>query len=238
MTLKAVLFDFNGVIINDESIHQQLVDEILLGENLSPLGSQYYTLCLGRSDKACLSNLLIDRGRFVTDSYLNNLIANKSKAYEKKIESLEKLPIYQDVVDILATLQPENLLMAIVSGALRSEIELILQRCHISSYFNLIIAGDDINNSKPDPEGYLLAVEKLNLLYPNVNLLPKNCLVIEDTLAGIEAAKQAKMQVVGLAHTYPVHMLQRQANWAVDYLTELEWRRIKSVFAGECYTTD
>lgn len=238
MTLKAVLFDFNGVIINDEPIHQELINEVLIQENLRPLSSEYNQLCLGRSDRSCLSNILIKRGRLVTDDYLDRLIATKTKAYQNRITNLAKLPIYHDVIDILPSLQRENFLMGVVSGALRSEIELILQISQITSYFDVIIAGDDVKNSKPDPEGYLLAIKKLNLLNPNANLKPENCLVIEDTFAGIQAAKSASMQVVGLAHTYPVHMLQRQANWSVDYLSELEWPRIKSVFAGECYTFD
>ncbi len=238
MTLKAVLFDFNGVIIDDETIHQELIDEILILENLRPLDSEYNQFCLGRSDRHCLTNILNKRGRIVIDDYLDKLIETKAKLYKNKIVNLEKLPIYHDVIDSLPSLKQDNLLIGIVSGALRSEIELILETSQISPYFQVIISGDEIKTSKPNPEGYLLAVERLNLAYPTVNIKPENCLVIEDSFAGIQAAKNAGMQVVGLAHTYPVHMLQRQANWAVDYLNELEWQRIKSVFAGECYTTN
>jgi beta-phosphoglucomutase len=238
MTLKAVLFDFNGVIINDEPIHQELIDEIIIQENLPPLKGEYNQFCLGRSDRHCLTNILNKRGRIVRDDYLDKLIETKAKLYKNRIENLEKLPIYHDVIDNLPSLQQDKLLMGLVSGALQSEIELILKRSQISCYFNVIISGDDLKSSKPEPDGYLLAVEKLNLLNPNANLKPENCLVIEDSFAGIQAGKNAGMQVVGLAHTYPVHMLQRQANWAVDYFNDIEWQRIKSVFAGECYTTN
>jgi HAD superfamily hydrolase (TIGR01509 family) len=238
MTLKAVLFDFNGVIINDEPIHQELINELLIGENIRPLGSEYNQFCLGKSDRLCLTNILVHTGRMVTNEYLDRLISLKTKAYQTRIESLEKLPMYHDVMEVLPILRGENLLMGIVSGALRSEIDLILESSQIKPYFDVIVGGDDIENSKPDPEGYLLAVEKLTLSHPDANIRPENCLVIEDTLAGIQAAKNAQMQVVGLAHTYPVHLLQRQANWSVDYLNELEWPRIRSVFAGECYTVD
>ena len=68
-----------------------------------------------------------------------------------------------------------------------------------------------------------------------MQIKPDNCLVIEDTPAGIQAAKNAEMQVVGIANTYPFHMLQRQANWTIDCLTELEIERIQKVFSGQEY---
>ena len=101
MTLKAVLFDFNGVIINDESIHQQLVEEILLQENLRPSSDEYREVCLGRSDRVCLTELLKRRGRFVTESYLTQLISRKAQAYQHKLEMLEKLPIYPGLEDVI-----------------------------------------------------------------------------------------------------------------------------------------
>uniref|UniRef100_UPI0030D98BC1 hypothetical protein n=1 Tax=Cyanothece sp. BG0011 TaxID=2082950 RepID=UPI0030D98BC1 len=91
--LKAVIFDFNGVIINDEDIHHELINDILLGENLRPDASEYQDLCLGRSDRACLLDVLSRRGRMVSDEYLDNLIEAKTTAYRQKIEALDELPI-------------------------------------------------------------------------------------------------------------------------------------------------
>jgi beta-phosphoglucomutase len=85
--------------------------------------------------------------------------------------------------------------------------------------------------SKPEPDGYLLAVERLNQQYPNLKAQASDCLAIEDTPAGIEAAKRAGMQVVGVANTYPFHMLQRQASWTVDYLHDLELDRVQQVYS-------
>lgn len=228
--LKAILFDFNGVIINDEPIHKQLIDEILLGENLRPCEGEFQKFCLGRSDRACLSDLLYSRGRVVTKEYLDKLIENKTKAYRQKLDQIENLPIYLDLVDFLTKIQEKGLKIGLVTGSLRSEVELVLDRANLASYFNVIVAGDDIKTSKPQPDGYLLALERLNRLDFNLQLQPSNCLVIEDSPAGIQAAKKAGMQVVGIANTYPFHMMQRQANWAIDYLTALELERIQKVF--------
>jgi HAD superfamily hydrolase (TIGR01509 family) len=231
MALKAVLFDFNGVIINDEPLHERLISQLLIEENLRPKPEEYREICLGRSDRACLTELLNRRGRVVTEDYLTGLIARKSRAYQLQLETLEKLPIYPGLTDLIFQIQAARLPMAVVSGAVRAEIELVLNRAELARHFTVIVAGDEIKASKPDPDGYLLAVDRLNQQFPDLQLQPHECLVIEDTFAGMQAAKRAGMQVVGVANTYPFHMMQRQANWAVDYLSELEFDRIRQVFA-------
>ena len=232
MTLKAVLFDFNGVIINDEPIHEQLIDEIMIAENLRPSPEDYREFCLGRSDRVCIMELLKSRGRFVEESYLNRIIARKAEAYRRQLEEMAKLPIFPGVEDLIFQIRVAQLPIGVVSGALRSEIEMVLDRAQLLSYFSVIIAGDDIKVSKPEPDGYLLAVERLNQHYPDLNAKASDCLAIEDTPVGIEAAKRAGMQVVGVANTYPFHMLQRIANWTVDYLNELEFDRVQQVYQG------
>ena len=229
MTLKAILFDFNGVILNDEPIHQELISEILIAENLSFDQTELHNLSLGRSDRACLTDLFNRDGRVVTEEYLTKLITAKATAYRAKLQQLQTLPIYPDVPKFLAQLQQQKLTIALVTGALRQQVELILQQTNLTQYFSVIIAGDDITTSKPEPDGYLLAVIKLNQQHPELNLQSHECLVIEDSIAGIEAAKRAKMQVVGIANTYPLHVLQRRANWTVDYLSEIEIERIQEV---------
>lgn len=233
MTLKAVLFDFNGVIIKDEAIHQRLIEEILLQENLRPSAEEYREVCLGRSDRVCLAELLKRRGRFVSESYLTQLITRKAQSYQRQLETLETLPIYPGLDDVIFKIRAAGLLMGVVSGALRCEVELVLNRAGIAQHFALIVAGDDITASKPEPDGYLLAVEQFNQKYPNLNAQASECLAIEDTPAGITAAKRAGMQVVGVANTYPFHMLQRQANWTVDYLNDLELDRVQDVYARD-----
>lgn len=230
MSLKAVFFDFNGVIIKDEAIHQQLIEEILIAENLRPSPQEYREICLGRSDRVCITDILKRRGRIVTESALNQLLARKAEAYQRELEKLEKLPIYPGLEDLIFKIRVAKLPMGVVSGALRCEVELVLDRAQLAQYFSVIVAGDEINVSKPEPDGYLLAVERLNQIYPEINAQASECLAIEDTPAGIEAAKRAGMQVVGVANTYPFHMLQRLASWTVDYLNDLEFERVQQVY--------
>jgi beta-phosphoglucomutase len=232
MPLKAVLFDFNGVIINDEPLHEKLLAQILVEENLRAKPEEFREICLGRSDRACLQDLLTLRGRVVSDDYLTGLITRKSRLYQQQLDTLEEVPIYPGLSDLIFKIRVANLPMAVVSGAVRAEIEWVLNQADLAQYFSVIVAGDDIMTSKPDPTGYLLAVDRLNQQHPDLALQPQDCLAIEDTFAGIEAAKRAGMKVVGVANSYPYHMMQRQSNWAVDYLSELELDRVQQVFAG------
>jgi beta-phosphoglucomutase len=232
MVLKAVLLDFNGVIIDDEPIHEKLIEQLLLEENLRASGGDFRTYCLGRGDRKCLADLFASKGRPLEDTYLNRLIQRKAQAYRQEIESMTFLPIFPTLGDLIFQIRGARLKLGLVSGALRSEIELVLDRAQLSSYFSVIVAGDDITTSKPEPDGYLLAVDRLNQVYPDLNLQPSECLAIEDTFAGIEAAKRAGIKVVGVAHTYPFHLLQRLSNWAIDRLSDLELERVRYVFEG------
>ncbi|KAM3095821.1 HAD family hydrolase [Phormidesmis sp. 146-12] len=232
MVLKAVLFDFNGVIINDEPLHEKLIEQILVEENLRPRPGEFREICLGRSDRACLTDLLASRGRVVTEEYLNQLIARKAKAYLQQIAALEKLPTYPGLEDLIFSLKATPCKLAIVSGAIRSEIESVLTRLQLNQNFSLIVSGDDLTASKPQPDSYQLAVDRLNQQFPDLSLQPSECLAIEDTFAGIAAAKRAGISVVGVANSYPFHMLQRCANWTVDYLSDLELDRVQQVYSS------
>jgi beta-phosphoglucomutase len=231
MSLRAILFDFNGVIINDEPLHQRLLEKLLVEENLRPKPEEYREICVGRSDRACIRELLSRRGRVVTDSYLDELVARKSRYYQLQIQEIEKLPSYPGLEDLIFQIRAAQLPMAIVSGAVRAEIEIVLQRLNLADYFKVIVAGDEIAASKPEPDGYLLGVQRLNEAIPGLNLKPSECLAIEDTFAGIEAAKRAGISVVGVANTYPFHMMQRHANWAIDYFNDLDLDYVRRVFS-------
>ncbi|MEY3332701.1 MAG: hypothetical protein RLZZ176_1001 [Cyanobacteriota bacterium] len=93
MSLKAVLFNFNGVIIKDESIHLKLIDEILVQENLQPGRVQESQASLARGDRAYFQDLLKNRGRSVTPEYMSVLLTRKAQAYLLELEKLEKLPL-------------------------------------------------------------------------------------------------------------------------------------------------
>ncbi len=232
MALKAVLFDFNGVILDDESIHEELVQAVMLTENLRFAPEDFQQFCLGRSDRACFQDLFNVRGRFISDKDLDKLLEQKSIAYRERLNTCETLPLFPGVKSLIQAFQDQQLKLGIVSGSLRSEIEFVLAQANLRDAFSVIVAAEDISTSKPSPEGYQKAIAQMNALYPELELKPKDCLVIEDSFPGLEAAHQASIPVVGVAHTYPFHMMQRRSNWAVDSFAQLEVDRLLRVFAG------
>ncbi len=239
MALKAAFFSFHGIIINDEGIRQTLSDQLLLAENLRPDADDYSQVCLGRSDRACLQGLLKQRGRTVSDEALTKLLEQKNTDYQTWLDSLDKLPIYPGLEDLIFRCRAAQIKMAIVTGTERPQVNSVLDRTGLSEYFPSVIAGDDISadGSKPSPDGYLKAIDRLNQANAGLHLQPNECIAIEDSFAGIESAKNAQISVVGVAHTYPNHMLQRRATWVVDYLREikLDWigEKFGDTFPGE-----
>ncbi len=230
MPLKVVLFDFNGVILDDESIHEQLIQDVMLSENVRITAEDFQKFCLGRSDRACLQDLFNARGRVVSSDYITKLLKQKTTAYQQRLQALETLPLHTGVETLVQSFQDSQIKLGIVSGALRAEIEWVLEQAKLRSVFELIVAAEDISISKPSPEGYQQAIAQFNHLYPDLNLQPQHCLAIEDSFPGLEAARAAHIPVVGVAHTYPFHMMQRRSNWAVDYLEQLEVPRLIQVF--------
>jgi beta-phosphoglucomutase-like phosphatase (HAD superfamily) len=97
--------------------------------------------------------------------------------------------------------------------------------------FAAAITGDERWESPPQPDVYNLALKTLQHHFPTLDLQAENCLAIDHTFPGIDAAQHAGMQVVGISHTYPLHMLQRHASWAIDKFSELELERIEADFA-------
>jgi beta-phosphoglucomutase len=232
MSLKAVLFGFNGVIVNDMPIHEKLITQLLIEENLSIKGGEYQKFGLGQSDRTFLRDFLNSRGRVVREEYITHLLVKKAQRYAQELEKLEKLTFYQGLDDLIFQLRSKDLKLGLVTDAIRKEIEIVFSyNPNLVEYFQIVVTGEDVTLCKPKPDGYLLAVEQFNKEYPDLNLQPCECLAIEDTPVGIEAAKNAGMQVVGIANTYPFHMLQRQANWTVDYFMDLELERAIEVFS-------
>lgn len=237
MTLKAVLFDFNGVIINDEPIHERLLEEALLSENLRFNPEEFQQYSLGRSDRSAIVDLCSLRGRVLTESVIQAIMKRKLQAYQTQIQSMDELPIYEGVLEFIEILRSAGCKLAVVSGAMRAEIELVLTKMGVRDCFSTIVAGDEIRSSKPDPEGYLLGFKQLQEQFPELELALENCLIIEDSFPGIQAAKAAGIGVVGVANTYPFHMLHRVATWTVDSVLDLDLERLLPIVAVEVEET-
>jgi beta-phosphoglucomutase len=232
MTLKAVFFDFNGTIINDEAIHRELLQGVLVSENLRPDIEEFREICLGRRDRDCLREVLARRGRVADEATLDRLVAQKSAAYLHWLDTQTKLPIYPGVADLMYRLTADHVPIAIVTGAPRQEVDRVLRRTKLADRVRFIISGEDVAQGKPDPEGYQRAIATMAAATGDTALTAANCAAIEDTYPGLRAAKAAGLVAIGVANSHPFQMMQRQANWAVDFLHQLEVERLRFYFEG------
>ncbi|MEM6502081.1 MAG: HAD family phosphatase [Cyanobacteria bacterium P01_C01_bin.89] len=232
MPLKAVIFDFSGTIINDESIQMSLTDPLLLAENLRPTPGDFLQCCAGRSDADGIRSLFEIRGRMLTPEALKTLVDQRSQAYCNALSQLPRLPIYPGVEDWIYRLRVAKIPMAIVTGTSRAGVELVLRQGKLKDVFSVVVTGDDIERGKPDPQCYQQAIAQLQQITEDPTLGPGDCLAIEDRYTGIAAAKAAGLSVVGVANSHPYQMMQRHANWAVDYLNQLNLDRLVQFFAG------
>lgn len=200
--LKAIIFDFNGVIVNDEPLHLELIRQVLQGEGISISGEQCRAHCLGVPDFAGFQSVLTEQGRAVETAYVNQLIARKAARYLQAIRERDLLfPGVHELVQRLAGQFP----LAVVSGALRQEVEFVLARGGLRDAFRVIVTAEDVRQGKPHPEGFL---KGLNLLAQAGTIKPHECMVLEDSVAGVAAAKRAGMFCVAVTNSYPATALQ------------------------------
>ena len=207
MKLKAIIFDFNGVIVDDEPLHLELFRRVLLEEGLFLSDEDYHEKYLGYDDRACFIEVLCDNSRTpdaADDIFIQALIDRKAEYYRQAIA--ERMLFFPGVVDLVhrsAAAFP----LAIASGALRSEIELVLLRGEMRDCFGVIVAAEDVSACKPDPEGYDKALAMLNATLAT-EIQAHECLVIEDSVAGVEAAKAAGMRCLAVTNSYRAEELQ------------------------------
>ena len=196
--IRAVIFDFNGVILDDERLHFELFQEVLARDGVMMTADDYHNRYLGLDDRGCFEAALADAGQEAGRDRVDGMIARKATRYfERAAQGLKFFPGAAECLEALAGRFP----LAINSGALRPEIEFALGLINRRDRVAFIVSAEDAERCKPDPEGYTLALEGLReVALPDLS--PGECLVIEDSLAGVESAKGAGMWAVGVPNTY------------------------------------
>jgi HAD superfamily hydrolase (TIGR01509 family) len=191
---SGILFDFNGVIVDDESQHCNALIATLAEYGYSLDRPTYYREYLGFDDRECFRFTFERMGRPLSEAILNEAVSRKHAAYERAIkDSMRLVPGAAEFIENAAL---DGFQLAIVSGALRSEIELVLDLAGLRAHFAEIVAAEDVGVCKPDPQGYNRAREMLDLA-------ARRCVVIEDSLPGLTAAHAAGLRCAMLATSHP-----------------------------------
>lgn len=210
----AVLLDFDGVIVNSEPLHFYAFHQILKAEGIELSEEEYYRELIGFDDRGALRHLFEDRKIPLEPKKLLHLMTRKSEVVMELIEDRKyhSLPGVEEFVRGLWRHYP----LGICSGALREEIEAMLEGVALRDCFGVIVAAQDVTVGKPDPQGYFLCAKLMsrNLKAP---LKPSDCLVVEDAPSVIKAAKAAGFPTLGVATS---HALERLAiaDWKVSTL--------------------
>lgn len=202
--LQAVIFDFDGVITDSEILHLRAFNGVLTRYGIEIAKKDYYKEYLGLTDADCF-NLIAQRNRPKLDNQqIENLVKQKNRTFEQLAQTDGR--IIEGVRDFLQLLEKNNVPIAICSGAVRAEIELILEQAQLRRFFSIIVSAEQVKRGKPHPDGFLLTLKKLNSITVQP-ILPSHCIVIEDSHWGLEAAKAAKMHTIAVTNSYDADQL-------------------------------
>ena len=204
--IRAIVFDFNGVIADDETPHVCCFQQALAEAGLALTKEDYYGAYLGMDERTCTRMLLARRDGTCDEAEVFRIGERKAELFRAHA-ALHKPELFPGVVGFVKAAKGRYRL-AIASGGRRAQIDEALSGTKIQCDFDVIVAAEDCPIGKPDPAIYLLARERLNAGHRSEHdIVPCECLVLEDSLAGIRSARAAGMRVLGLATTYPLDKL-------------------------------
>ncbi len=193
--MVATLFDFNGVLVDDESVHLAAFRDVLRPLGVTFEDAAYAERYLGFDDAGAFRAMLEDAGRSPTDDDVRKLVEAKKPVYMARIA--EALVVFEGAAQLVER-RARRGVVGIVSGALRHEIEHCLGVMGVREAVAFIVSAEDTRQCKPDPEGYLLGLAAL----ARAGASAAGAVAIEDSIAGIEAAKSAGLRCAAVAHSY------------------------------------
>ncbi len=193
--LGAVIFDWDGVVV-DSSAHHERSWEILAAKRGLPLPPDHFKRGFGKKNNVIIPDL----GWAIAPAEVDSLAHEKEELYRDLVRQhgIEPLP---GIRDLLAALHQAAIPCAIGSSTERANLDLLLDLMDLRKFFRVIVSGEEVTHGKPDPSIFLLAAQRLGVA-------PHDCVVIEDALVGLEAARRAGMPVLAVATTEPLDALR------------------------------
>ncbi len=214
--IKAVIFDMNDIIIDDEHIHEMAFGKVIKKFGIELTHETYLECCAGRTDRAGFESVT---EKFAVELPIEDLLTEKSQAYLTLFPKTKKA--FPGVLDLIANLAKSDLTLALASSASRVEVDLVIQEFGLKGVFATTLSADDVSIGKPDPEPYSKTIEKLGLQ-------PNECVAIEDSRNGVLSAKTAGCFCVAVTTTEKREQLQ-EADLIVDAFSELSESRLKEL---------
>ena len=209
------IFDLDGVIVDTAKYHYKAWKNLAnqLGFEFTKEQNELFK---GVSRKRSLEILLELGNVKATQEQFNLWMADKNKDYLAYIEKMDTSEILPDVTKVLDFLKSNSVPISL--GSASKNARPILEKVHLISYFNVIVDGNSVSKAKPDPEVFLVAANKLNVL-------PENCIVFEDAVAGIKAANAANMLSIGIGDKKVLN----EADYVFNDFTEISIDFLKKI---------
>jgi beta-phosphoglucomutase len=204
--LDAVIFDFDGVIVNSEPLHCEAFGHVLGPLGLSFTWDEYVSHYLGFDDRDAFREAFRLRGRKVDERELSRLIGAKAHAFQRLAREKGAAP-FPGVMALIELLVENGIPLALCSGALRRDVDPILRRLGLDQVLRVTVTADDVAASKPDPASYRLVIERLVSCFPGRGIAAAGSVAIEDTPAGIEAARGAGLNILAVSNSHKAESL-------------------------------
>jgi HAD superfamily hydrolase (TIGR01509 family) len=224
---QAIVFDFDGVIVDSEPVHFAALLEVARTFGHDFDFDAYLKHYVGFDDRDAFRAMIAQhegRTDFVPgralppeiEARVVRLMADKARAFHRRASA--GVPTIPGAAELIREAVAARFPIAIASGATTAEIDLILTGLGLRDAFPVVVSADDVHRSKPDPASYRLAVEKLAGQHVALALTPERCVAIEDTAAGVASAKAAGLLTLGLTTTGKAEMLHQARRVAPDLL--------------------
>jgi HAD superfamily hydrolase (TIGR01509 family) len=226
--LRAIIFDCDGVIADTEPLHFAAFQRVLAEEGITLTREDYYSHYLALDDRGCFRKVFSSSGKPLTQDRLIDLIARKASYIEPVMRA--QISLFPGAAEFIRG-SAKQYPLAVASGALRREIELILECGRVEDCFQAIVSAEDVTRGKPDPESFLKALALINERN-GYAIAPGECLVIEDSIHGIQAARLAGMRRLAVTNTYSKDQLS-EADSVVDSLAEFSVKQAEMLFEPE-----
>lgn len=214
MAIKALLFDFNGVIIDDEPIQMRAYQDLLAAEGVE-LTQEHYVASHGMDDKTFVEAAYKRAGKTVDAAKRDSIIDGKFVKWREAVG--DDLPLFPDIRNFVEKMS-QHFALGVVSMERGDQIRYVLERAGMLDRFAVIVSAEEVSACKPDPQCYRLGFRQLDLYRISEGHLPmthSECLVIEDTAAGVKAGRNADLPVLGVANTVPADVLREAGAGAV-----------------------
>jgi HAD superfamily hydrolase (TIGR01509 family) len=213
--IKAILMDFNGVIINDEPLHMKAYQEILAKEGIA-LSEDHYYSAMGMDDKTFINAQYKRAEKDLTTEKTQEILQAKTEKWREFVD--KEIPLFDEVENFVRKME-KDFALGIVSMALREEIEYVLERVNLKDCFSIIVSAEDVSVCKPNVECYYTGFNLLDAARIRRGSNPMvhgDCLVIEDAPQGIIAGKSAGLKTLGITNTVSADRLREAGADAVS----------------------